>query len=116
MRQRLDDAQAYGLEVFSKLAKVSAKPAAATGTYTMVDDHPPVLILTPTATMVVLLPPEKPHRMYYVWNKSAGAFDLTVKEDSGVTTVLTVSQNEAAILYCDGAGVWHRALLNAAAT
>lgn len=116
MRQRLDDAQAYGLEVFSKLANVSAKPAAATGTVTMPDDHPPVLILTPTAAMTVLLPPEKPHRTYYIWNKSAGAFDISVKEDSGVTTVLTISQNEAGMLYCDGALVWHRALWNAAAT
>lgn len=116
MRQRLDDAQAYGLEVFSKLAKVSAKPAQATGTYTMTDEHPPVLLLTNTAAMTVLLPPEKAHRMYYIWNKSAGAFDLSVKEDSGTTTILTISQNEAGILYCDGALVWHRMLMNAAAT
>ena len=83
---------------------------------TMLDPSPPVVIITPTAARTVLLPPEKAHQLYIIWNMAGGLFDVTVKEDSNVTTIATISQNEAAIFYVDAALAWHRMIVNAAAT
>lgn len=84
---------------------------------TMTAKSPPVIIMTPASTgKKILLPPEKAFQTFLVWNMAATALDITVKEDSDTTTIATVSQNEAAIFYCDAALAWHRGIFNAAAT
>lgn len=35
-------------------------------------------------------------------NEADAAEDITVKEDAGSTTIVTISQNERALLWCDG--------------
>jgi len=53
-------------------------------------------------------------RLFIIINRADGAEDLTVKNDGG-TAVATVSQNEAAILICDGS-VWRAVVLKVGAT
>jgi hypothetical protein len=55
----------------------------------------------------VLLPPEEDGLFYVFINSSAGAFALTIRDDSNTTTVATVAQNTVAIVVCAG-GTWVR--------
>lgn len=48
----------------------------------------------------VLLPPEEDGLILIIVNDADAAEDLVVKEDAGVTTIGTISQNEFAILVC----------------
>ena len=50
----------------------------------------------------VLLPAEEQGLRVTIVNTADAAEDLTVKEDSDTTTIVTISQNEDAELYCDG--------------
>jgi hypothetical protein len=54
------------------------------------------------ATRILLLPPEVKGLMLIIVNTADAAEDLTVKEDSNTTTIGTISQNEMAILVCNG--------------
>lgn len=115
MRSNIEDAILYNPLFMTALRH---KPTVLTlgGTLTMGAQDSPVQLLDPGgATRIVLLPPEVEGAMYIIWNKADAAEDLTVKDDSNTTTYLTIAQNEAGILYSDGAA-WHRMLLSAAAT
>jgi hypothetical protein len=115
--QNREGAWDRAITLLERLALGSAvPPSQGAGTYTMVDESPVVQILLITGAVTVLLPPEKPGRIYFIWNKAGSALDITVKDDSNTTTILTISQNEAGILFCDDALVWQRMLMNAAAT
>jgi hypothetical protein len=50
----------------------------------------------------VLLPAEEAGLFFVIVNSADAAETLTVKEDSGTTTISTIAQNKAAILVCDG--------------
>lgn len=114
MRSTLLNNAAFGLRLMDAL-KIPASSMTLAGTYTMAANDRMVHLLDPGgAGRTVLLPPEA-EGIYLIWNKADAAEDLTVKEDSNTTTILTISQNEAGILFCDGTS-WHRALLSAAAT
>lgn len=75
-------------------------------TITMDRDMPTAIVLDPGgATRVVLLPPEEEGLAFFIANGADAAEDLTINEDAGVTTIGTISQNEAAWLVCIGL-VW----------
>lgn len=96
--------------------RLASTTLALSATLTMEAGATPVQLLDPNgAGKTVLLPPESRGLTFLIWNKADAAEDLTIKDDSNTTTILTVSQNEAGVLYCDGTS-WHRALLSAAAT
>ncbi len=61
-------------------------------------------VLAPDAARDVLLPTEKDGLVIIVANNAAGAFALTVKEDSGTTTIATVAQDGVGIFISDGTG------------
>lgn len=70
-------------------------------TLTMDADMSPLLTLDPGgAGRTVLLPPEEEGLTFVIINAADAAEDLTVKEDSGTTTIATVSQAESALLVC----------------
>lgn len=71
------------------------------GTLTMDEDMSPALTLDPGgSTRVVLLPPELEGLCFFITNAADAAEDLTVKEDSATTTIVTISQAESALLVC----------------
>ncbi len=94
--------------VFTKLFKLDNYVATLGGALTVAVDYPPVLILDPGgAARTVTLPAEADAEkvMFMIVNTADAAEDITV-EDDAAATVVTVSQNEAAIVYCDGTN-WH---------
>lgn len=52
----------------------------------------------------VLLPPEADSEglIFIIANTGGGAFAITVKEDSDTTTIVTLDQAQAGIVFCDG--------------
>lgn len=63
----------------------------------------------------VNLPPEGSSQglWYYVLNTANAAENLVVKDDGG-STIVTVSQNEAAIVVCDGTSWEHMGIITIA--
>lgn len=76
------------------------------GNKTMARSDSPVQFLDPGgANRNVDLPAEEEGLVYIISNEAdMGSEDLTVREDTGMTTVVTVSQNEVAIVVSDGTG------------
>lgn len=96
--------RADDIRVMSK-AKFGVNIQTLGATYTMTHDMPPLQFLDPGgAGRTVLLPTEADSKglFFIITNRADAAEDLTVKEDSGTTTIGTISQNECAILVCDG--------------
>jgi len=82
---------------------------AGAATVTVGVDWPPVVLIDPGGGAVsALLPAEASaeHQMFVIFNTADAAEVLTVKEDAGTTTIVTVAQNEGCILFCDGT-TWH---------
>lgn len=75
------------------------------GNLTMDRDFPTIINLDPNGARDVLLPPEEEGLVFLFNNWAGGAEDITVKDDSGVSTIGTISQNESAVAFCAG-GVW----------
>lgn len=74
---------------------------------TLDDEDAPLQVLDPGgAGRTILLPPEERGLTFVIVNTADALEDLTVQEDSGTTTIGTVSQNEAALFVCDGT-TWH---------
>jgi hypothetical protein len=85
-----------------KLSELVATVTLA-GTYTMTAQYRNIQKLnTSGANRNVLLPPEEDGMFYWFVNAATAAENLVVKDDSGVTTVVTINQNEEAIVYCAG--------------
>ena len=57
----------------------------------------------PAAARDITLPAEAVGLTYFIVNRSNGAEDLTLKNDAG-TTLGTISEDEAALVVCDGTG------------
>lgn len=70
-------------------------------TFTMDADMPHLITLDPGgAARTVLLPPETQGLWFILFNTADASELLTVKEDSGVTTIVTLNQDEGALLVC----------------
>ena len=86
--------------------------AAAEGVLTLVPGTPVgttvvsnVLFIDPGgATVDLLLPPEADANglILHIANTADAAEDLVVKDDGDATTIITISQNEVGIVFCDG--------------
>lgn len=66
------------------------------------------------AGRVVTLPAEADSKglIFLITNTADAAEDLTVKEDSNTTTIVTISQSESAIIFCNGV-LWSGGVLKA---
>lgn len=74
-----------------------------TATLVLNDNHPQLLFLTPTAAREVRLPPEVNGAFFVIVNTAPATHALTVKEDSGTTTIGTVAAaGKIGLYYCDG--------------
>jgi hypothetical protein len=103
-RSDIDDAEARNLTQVSK-ARMGVGSQTLTGTTTLTHGMPPALFLDPGgATRIILMPTEADSKglMFLIVNKADAAEDLTVKDDANAVTIGTISQNEMAILVCDG--------------
>ncbi len=84
-----------------------------TGTYTLTSAHRQVLKLDPDgANRDVVLPDAQAGLMFQIINNGGGGSeDLVVKRSAtdGGATLVTIDQNEAAILYCsdESTPVWY---------
>ena len=84
-------------------AKGGVNIQALGGTLTMPTNPNMLNFIDPGgATRVLLLPPEVKGMILVIVNTADAVEDLTVKEDSGTTTIGTISQSEMALLVCDG--------------
>ena len=75
------------------------------GEYTLDVDSPTVQVLDPGgASRDVLLPAEADaeNLIFVIFNAADASENLVVKEDSDTTTIVTIAQNEGAILHCNG--------------
>lgn len=85
------------------------------GTFTIDKGFPLINYLDPGgAGRTVLLPAESDSEglILYISNQADAAEDLTVKEDSNTTTIVTISQSESAFLVCNGV-IWTGGVLKA---
>lgn len=84
-------------------ARMDVNALVLGGTLTLGSGTPPIQVLDCNgAARTVLLPPEAKGLFILMYNKSGGAFALTVKEDSNTTTIGTVNQSKGALFFCDG--------------
>lgn len=98
------DASADGLSIMRRLFAYFESRTLA-GEYVIAVTSPTVQILDPGgAGRDVLLPAEASSRglIFIIFNSADAAEALTVKEDSDTTTIVTIAQNEGAIVFCDG--------------
>lgn len=72
------------------------------GDKTLTRTDSPVQFLDPDGARNVDLPAEEDGLFFIIVNRADMAEDITVREDSGMTTIITVSQNEVGIVVCDG--------------
>jgi hypothetical protein len=108
-RQRLDDAAAFGFDIYNRL-KIRALTLTLAAHLTVDADGPPVLNLDPGgAGRNVTLPTEDEGLVFFINNIADAAEDLTVKNPAA-STLGTVSQNEMGVAFCLG-GVWYLRLV-----
>lgn len=89
----------------ASLLKLGVNSQTLAATYTMDHEMPPLQFLDPGgAGRTVLLPTEADSKglVFVIINKADAAEDLTIKDDSNTNTIGTISQNELALLVCDG--------------
>lgn len=105
MRNNIFDAEASGLKIMERLKFAILSQTLAANLTLSGDDTPTLMLLDPGgASRDVILPPEAVGNCYVIFNTADAVEDLVVKDDSGTTTYVTISQNEAAIIFCVGAG------------
>lgn len=117
MRNNIEQVQIRD-SVHAQKLKIGTTFQTLGATLTMDADIPPAVALDPGgAGRTVLLPPEEDGLMFFMTNSADAAEDLTVKEDSGTTTIAVVSQSETAIFWCGpglaGALTWSGGVLKA---
>ncbi len=101
--QDIAAADAVGVGTFDLVG--AAYSATLSGDLTVTVKHPMILKLDPGgAARDVTLEAEAgcPGRVRWIVNAADAAENLVVKDDSGVTTIATINQNESAVVYCDG--------------
>jgi hypothetical protein len=96
MRQRLDDAELFGVRIWNRW-KLKSMTLSLTANLTLLADAPPLINLDPTAARDVTLPAFDGDKVFLINHMGTGAFDLTIKNASAVT-VGTISQNEAGLV------------------
>lgn len=104
-RQRFDESDFFGLQIFNRL-KMRSLVLTLAAHITLDADGPTLVSLDPGgAGRNVTLPTEEEGLMFIINNIADAAEDLTIKNPA-TTTIGTVSQNEAALVFCSG-GVWY---------
>lgn len=96
---RLDD-----ISIMSKM-RLGINSMTLGADFTMDHDMPPVQFLDcGGAGRKVLMPTEADSvgLVFIIVNKSDAAEDITVRDDADAATIGTISQNEMAILVCNG--------------
>lgn len=81
-----------------------AHSATLTGALTMGTAYPPILKLDANgASRNVTLEPEEESEglSHWIVNAATGAFNLVILDDAAAT-IVTINQNEGALVYCDG--------------
>lgn len=86
-----------------KLASLHITMAATDETISK--DWPPVLVVDPNGgAKDMLLPAEADSKglVFFVYNKADAAENLVLKDDSDTQTIVTIAQDAAAMVHCDG--------------
>lgn len=113
MRQRLDDAEIYNATIFKGL-RYGVLDWTLTADNLPVDlGMPPFLIIDPDGSKDLLLPAEADSKGYnfIIFNAAGGSENITVKDDSDSSTILTIGQGSIGLLWCDGT-TWRGAVLD----
>lgn len=109
MRERFDDASAFGLEIFNRL-KLRALTLTLAAAFVIDADAPTLINLDPGgATRTVDLPTPEEGLIFLINNIADAAEDLTIR-NAAAATIGTISQNEAGLAICVG-GIWYLRLV-----
>jgi hypothetical protein len=100
MRQRLDDAEIFGMRVYSKL-RFKAMTLTLTGNITIDADSPPILNIDPGGAIRTITLPATEDGLIFIINHIGGAFDITINNASA-SGIGTISQNEAGVVLMVG--------------
>lgn len=109
-RVNLEDNKAFRTILQSGIKTGVMRLAIAGATMTWDADSPHSMTIDPAQALTLTLPAVTNNRglRFEIWHQSTGNFDITISSPvdrtgaAGVTTIGTVSQNEGAIVYCDG--------------
>lgn len=103
-RETIENPLVYGLRIMNQL-RFGVETETLGGTKTLTVDSPTLQFLDPGgAARTVLLPAEADSKglCFIISNEADAAEIISVKEDAGSVTIVTPTQNEAAILFCNG--------------
>jgi hypothetical protein len=98
MRNNIEGVNIRGCTLYD--TKFATGFVTLTANMVMSGDEPMMISVEPGAARDIRLPPEELGMMYIISNVSAGANTITVKDDSGVTTVGTIAQNATKTFIC----------------
>lgn len=107
-RSNLDDNEARNLTQVSKM-RLGINAMTLGADLTLTHGAAPLQFLDPGgAGRKVLMPTEADSKglCFFIVNKADAAEDLTIRDDADAATVGTISQNEMAMLVCNGT-IWH---------
>ena len=91
--------------VIRRQQKMAFYSATLSGNLTIAKEFPPVLILDPGGSArTVLLPAEadSKHQVFQIFNTADADEVLSVKEDAGSTTIISLGQDQFGWVFCDG--------------
>ena len=100
--QDIAAANAIGVGTFDLVG--AAYSATLSGDLTLTAKHPAILKLDPAASsrdVTLEAEAECPGRVRWVINAADTDQDVVLKNDGGVA-IVTIDQNESAVVYCDG--------------
>lgn len=103
-RSNINDAEAQNLTIMNKM-RLGVNSMTLGADYTLTHAAAPIQCFDPDgSTRKILMPTEADSRglCFFIVNWAGGAEDLTIRDDADAVTIGTISQNEMAILVCDG--------------
>lgn len=105
---RLHLANAQTIDMADAAVTLTCVPGAPAGTELV--SNTLFVDANSSGTENLLLPPEADCNGFSLFIANAGGEDILVKDDSGVTTICTISANECAVVACNGT-VWKGGIL-----
>lgn len=106
-RETLENPKAYGISIMKKL-QLGHNTETLAGNKTLTNEDPPLQFLDPGgAGRTITLPAEAVSEgLTFIIHNTADALEVLTIQDDGAATIVTPTQDEAAVVYCDGV-TWH---------
>lgn len=90
-------------DVVLEQVRVNHETRTLTGNITLIKESPTIQMLDPDGARTVTLPAEADSDgLIFMISNEADAAEIITVEDDGTNTIVTPTQNEAAIVWCNG--------------